>query len=278
MPYYNENHPGTAEWLRELIDRQCIAPGEVDDRSIVEVTPDDIAGYEQCHWFAGIAGWSLALDLAGWGDRPVWTASLPCQPWSVAGKKRGERDERDLWAVFKHLVEECRPPTIFGEQVGGETGREWISRIQVDLHALGYASTAVDLCGASIGSPQVRQRHFWVAHRGTDQGRMGDTEREGLQGHTGHVSETIHRKGSTGSASASGIPWEEHDWLECDDGKSRRIEPGVAPMVNGLPEGVGQCGSEGVPAFELRLRGYGNAIIPQLAAEFVSAFMEVTGA
>ena len=95
MPYYNENHTGTAEWLRELIDRQCISPGIVDDRSIVEVTPDDIAGYEQCHWLAGIAGWSLALDLAGWRDRPVWTASLPCQPWSVAGKKRGERDERE---------------------------------------------------------------------------------------------------------------------------------------------------------------------------------------
>ena len=77
--YYNENDPAAAEWLRELISRGLIADGEVDERSILDVTPGDVAGFDQAHFFAGIGGWSLALRRAGWpDDRPVWTGSAPC--------------------------------------------------------------------------------------------------------------------------------------------------------------------------------------------------------
>lgn len=63
--YYNENDPKTAAWLRELIKAGLIADGEVDTRSIVDVRPDDLRGFVQCHFFAGIGGWSYALRLAG---------------------------------------------------------------------------------------------------------------------------------------------------------------------------------------------------------------------
>ena len=56
---------------------------------------DDIAGYTQCHFFAGIGIWSYALRLAGWpDDRQVWTGSCPCQPFSAAGKGEAFNDER----------------------------------------------------------------------------------------------------------------------------------------------------------------------------------------
>ena len=75
--YYNEINPYAAQWLRNLIDEGQIAPGVVDDRSIEDVRPSDLEGFEQCHFFAGIGGWSRALRLAGWpDDRPVWTLSL----------------------------------------------------------------------------------------------------------------------------------------------------------------------------------------------------------
>jgi len=54
--YYNEFDPKAAEWLRELIRAGLIAPGEVDERSIEDVTPADLAGFRQCHFFAGIGG------------------------------------------------------------------------------------------------------------------------------------------------------------------------------------------------------------------------------
>lgn len=77
--YYNEHDAAAAQWLRNLIAMGAIAPGDVDERSITEVQPDDLRGYVQCHFFAGIGGWSLAARLAGWpDDRPLWTGSCPC--------------------------------------------------------------------------------------------------------------------------------------------------------------------------------------------------------
>lgn len=87
--YYNEIDPYAAEWLNNLILEGVIAYGDVDTRSIEDVTPNDLAGYTQCHFFAGIGVWSYALRLAGWpDDRAVWTGSCPCQPFSQPGRQR----------------------------------------------------------------------------------------------------------------------------------------------------------------------------------------------
>lgn len=115
--YYNEHDKFAAAWLRELIKEGLIADGDVDERDIQDVQAADLAGYAQCHFFAGIGGWSYALRLAGWPDnRPVWTGSCPCQPFSQAGRGCGETDERHLWPVWFPLIAELKPATVFGEQ------------------------------------------------------------------------------------------------------------------------------------------------------------------
>ncbi|HDT0812503.1 TPA: DNA cytosine methyltransferase [Enterobacter ludwigii] len=163
--YYNEINPTAAQWLRNLIAGGHIAPGVVDERSIEDVIPDELREFTQCHFFAGVGVWSHALRLAGWPDnKPVWTGSCPCQPFSQAGKGAGFDDERHLWPAFFHLISECRPGVIFGEQVASKDGLAWIDLVQTDLEATGHACGAVDLCAAGLGAPHIRQRLFWVAN------------------------------------------------------------------------------------------------------------------
>lgn len=162
--YYNEIDPYAAQWLRNLITAGHIAPGFVDERSIEDVTPNELRGYTQCHFFAGIGVWSHALRQAGWpDDKPVWTGSCPCQPFSTAGKGGGFDDERHLWPAFHHLIEQCKPATVIGEQVASKDAESWLDLIQVDLEALDYAFGAVPFPSASVGAPHIRDRLYWVA-------------------------------------------------------------------------------------------------------------------
>ena len=162
--YYNENDPKAAAWLRELIKAGHIAPGEVDERSIVDVKADDLKGFTQCHFFAGIAIWSAAFRLAGWpDDRPVWSGSAPCQGYSVAGKGKGTDDDRDLWPVFASLIRECRPEYVFGEQVEAAIAYGWLDRLRLDLEKETYAVGSCVLGAHSSGAPHIRQRLWWVA-------------------------------------------------------------------------------------------------------------------
>lgn len=172
--FYNENDKKAAAWLRELINEGLIAPGDVDERSIVDVRASDIRGYTQCHWFAGIGGWSAAFRLAGIPDTaPVWSASCPCQPLSSAGQRKEHVDERHLWPAFFPLLAECRPATCFGEQAGDSATREWFSGIRLDMETVGYACGAADLCSAGVKAPHKRQRLYWVAHAAGE--RRGET-------------------------------------------------------------------------------------------------------
>lgn len=172
MHYFNEFDPSAAAWLRELMAEGLIPKGIVDERSITEVRPEDLAGFSQCHFFAGIGGWSLALRLAGWpDDRPCWTGSCPCQPYSAAGKGLGDADPRNLWPEFFRLIRKRRPECVFGEQVESAIRHGWLDGVSADLEGEGYAVGAVVLGAHSVGSPHIRQRLFWVADAGGDECR-----------------------------------------------------------------------------------------------------------
>lgn len=165
--YYNEIDPAAAQWLRNLIESGHIAPGYVDERSIEDVYPSDLRGFTQCHFFAGIGVWSHALRSAGWADdRPVWTGSCPCQPFSAAGKGAGFNDERHLWPAFHHLIKECRPAVVIGEQVASKDSDLWIDLVHTDMEALGYAFGAIPFPSAGVGAPHIRDRLYWVADSG----------------------------------------------------------------------------------------------------------------
>jgi DNA (cytosine-5)-methyltransferase 1 len=356
--YYNEIDKFAAAWLRELIADGLIADGDVDERSILDVPSDDLAGYTQCHFFAGIGGWSRALRLAGWpDDRPVWTGSCPCQPLSSAGQQKGHEDERHIWPAFYGLIAECQPTTVFGEQVGSKLGLEWLAGVRADLESSGYACGAADLPAAGVGAPHIRQRLWWVADnigershaaksvagaserlhgsavaanegsgvadaknerrdgrsaqtgrkrqkdqqeqrpdvwgefgghgedsgvadaQGTKQqgaehqagrpvghstdGRLVDTHSEGLEGYGKNDSEDTRQTFSEHGERASNETWASSKHIPCADGKARRIEPGIFPLADGIPNRVGM------------LRGAGNAIVPQVASVFVTAFMEI---
>lgn len=280
--FYNEIDPFAAQWLRNLIDAGHIAPGVVDERSIEDIHPEELHGFTQCHFFAGIGGWSLALRLAGWpDDEPVWTGSCPCQPFSSAGKGAGFADERHLWPAFHHLIAERRPPVVFGEQVAGGAGRSWLSLVRADLEALGYAVGAGDICAASLGAPHIRQRLFWVGDTPGERPGGGPQDGSRLAAEVpgsgceaaGELADTAtlrhdgRRPGEAGDGRdpARDEPkrfWDACDWLPCRDGKARPVEPGTFPLAHGAAARVG------------RLRAYGNAIVPQVAQAFVEAYLQ----
>ena len=271
--YYNEFDPFAAAWLRELIKDGLIADGEVDERSITEVEPEDLRGFAQCHFFAGIGGWSLAARLAGWADdRPMWSGSPPCQPFSVAGNRKGKDDLRHLWPVFFNLIRECRPPAIFGEQVASAIRHGWFCDLQTDLEAEGYASAMAVLPACGVNAPHKRDRLFYVAQRvgdtqrdgrikRTSEGRseregsassegrdevrdntgdrgavctVGNTEQQRLEGHTGADNGQGSGPQTVRSSSETGF-WDSAEYAYCRDEKYRPIptEPALFPLANG---------------------------------------------
>ena len=356
--YYNEIDPYCAVWLQNLINAGEIATGYVDTRSIKDVEAVSLAGFRRAHFFAGVAGWDLALQLADWPEeREVWTGSCPCQPYSAAGKRKGDADERNLWPDFFRLIRERRPECVFGEQVAGAIGHGWLDRVSADLEAEGYAVGAAVLGASGVGAPHRRQRLYWVASRelghangtrrdarraerqerseagsevpaaGGEVGTMGDAASEHKQrirqpgkidgrtdaaggsssGGLGELGHANSRKLAVDQeqparqelATTTGASWADCIVIPCRDGKRRRIsaQSGDEPLASRVPvrkldprmgyllTRLAAMGHDAKAASRLlraarsnrvgRLRAYGNAIVPQVAAEFVRAFLEV---
>lgn len=239
MNYYNEFDPFAAAWLRELIKKGLIPDGEVDERSIIDVNGKDLKGFTQCHFFAGIGGWSYALELAGWStDRPVWTGSPPCQPFSVAGKGKAQDDERHLWPHFFSLS------GVIHDGSQCSTLANTIDTGQSPSAGRGSSSKSSKKGNDSRGS--------------CENGSLGNAECDGLNG------SKIRRGSSESKAKGWMQQHQGSSAIQCRDGKWREIptEPEIFPLAYGIPNRVGL------------LRGAGNAIVPQVAAEMIKAYME----
>lgn len=319
--YYNEMDPFAAQWLRNLIAAGHLPAGEVDERSILDVRPIDLRGFVQCHFFAGIGGWPHAARLAGLSDeRPIWTGSAPCQPFSIAGRGRGADDERHLWPHFFSLISASRPAVIMGEQVAAAIGKNWFDGVSADLESIGYTCRAAVVPACAVNAPHRRDRLWFVADAkgagtgmaprdapdgrrrrsenqpagvrpddggasdlGADAGRgidgfMADTggerrqRREGATErgdddwpHAGRIQGGSGPFGGGEADGAAGNAWASPGHIVGTDGKARRVKPGIRLLAHGVPGRVG------------RLRAYGNAIVPQVAAEIIGAWMDVRG-
>lgn len=290
MHFYNENDPKAAAWLRELIGDGLIPDGVVDERSIVDLVPADLGGYVQCHFFAGIGGWSKALRLADWPeDRPCWTGSCPCPPFSCAGKKKlcpkcggkpiphplktgifacvecGHEwfaDGRHLWPEFLRLISERQPPVVFGEQVSGADGQIWLAGVRATLEAVGYGVGAIDTCSAGVGAPNIRQRLYWMAYSGRRSRCEKRTEtcpREfGINGGGCDVrlADADGGKSGDGSVQRGG----EHGLVEKDGGSNLGLEhPSGHGRIERGAESSGGCATSGCGT-----SGMGNACGPGL--------------
>jgi DNA (cytosine-5)-methyltransferase 1 len=221
--YYNENDAYVAAWLRNLISAGEISAGDVDERSIVDVKAADLDSYTQCHFFAGIGGWSLALQLAGWNDaQPVWTGSCPCQ--AISSAARGRHVAPDMWPVWYHLIAASRPRVLFGEQIAQAS--RWQDRLGNDLEALGYAFGSAILPAVSVGQDHIRHRFYFV-----------------------------------GYADRQGKPSKPIDGKVARVCRDRSVTRSVA-QKDGISGRMG------------RLRSYGNAVVPQVAAALIAAAIE----
>jgi DNA (cytosine-5)-methyltransferase 1 len=299
--FYNEIDRYCCDWLSNLMDAGLITPGKIDDRPIQQLDPASLDGYERVHFFAGIAGWDHALNLAGWGNRPVWTGSCPCQPFSHAGQMERFADERHLWPAWVRLIRERNPAIVFGEQVASAT--EWLRLVRSDLDALGYAVGCLPIEAASAGADHLRDRFWFVADCQSERWREGWPEHEVRRGRNAAagnggavnmadanltrsqgrivLSECAGQRpaGADGPADATerSCLWEPEacerpqwetgglcsiEWVIGADGKSRRVKSGIRLLADGVSNRVA------------KLRAFGNAIDPRPAAQFIAAFME----
>ena len=187
----------------------------------------------------------------------------------------------------------------------GKAGWAWFDALAADLEAASYAVAAADLPAAGIGAPHIRQRLFFGAVA-LEPGGMGDSLGAGFQGRIrmpvrphqcaagpaslargladgdggfardgsvqrrrqhrcepqdGEAGRLVEGADPAGTDATDGV-WRDPDWLLCRDGRWRPVEPGAFPLADGISGRMGL------------LRGYGNAIVPPLAAEFVTAFLE----
>lgn len=250
MNYYNEHDAWKAAQLRTMIGRNLIPDGVVDERDIKDVKPEELQGYTQHHFFAGVGGWSYALRLAGWPeDRRVWTASCPCSPYSRAGKMRGDEDSRDLWPVLFNLYREYSTITLLGEQVESAIKLGWVDRLHSDLEAIGNSVGACVVGSHSVGKDHVRQRiYFFTNPAGYGCERLlRETETQVPKNRTSEALGTWNRFSHPFS-----------NW------RKLLAEPHVVRMAHGIPSTLD---------IRPRLHAYGDAIDPQLAAEFIQAIM-----
>ena len=268
-----------AEWAGFETVAQC----EIDDYAS-KVLAKNFKGVPNLHDIRTVANERLREYGIEPAEITVISAGFPCQPYSLAGKGRGDCDERDLWGEVARMLGEIKPRWFVGENTPGLFARQnqrYFRRVLNDLTALGY-SVGWGIWGAcDVGAPHKRDRVFIVG-RYTDgvckQEKLKIQERQNAESCRagGNISDTAcEPKGrlSFGATSAysvfgklcnavsnadserklqsEGGKQNKREWV-CD-GSWWQTEPDVGRVVNGVPARVD------------RLRCLGNAVVPQQA-------------
>lgn len=167
MPvYYNEIDPYCVQWLKNLIAQGTLPDGWVDDTPVQHIDVQKLKDFSSHHFFAGLGGWPHAIhNLSGIDPGiPLFTGSIPCQPFSLAGKQQGVKDERHLWPVWFSIIQQLHPPILFSEQVPKAVGHGWYDEVAANLESEGYSVAAVVLPATACNAWHVRERLWIVAY------------------------------------------------------------------------------------------------------------------
>jgi DNA (cytosine-5)-methyltransferase 1 len=227
------------EWCRAVLARHWPDVPRWDD---AKTFPPDPIGY------------GLERQQQGWAEaRPALGVDLicggfPCQPVSLAGKRRGQDDERWLWPEFARIVRLLRPRYVLVENVPGLLARG-MGDVLGDLAASGYDCEWDCIPAAAVGAPHLRYRVFIVAHRRSERRQQDTASSQGDESSNGRWPEGDYIFGGQGPRYGTSAQW--------------TTEPNVGRVAHGVPSRVD------------RLRGLGNAVVPQVAEWIGRRLMEM---
>jgi DNA (cytosine-5)-methyltransferase 1 len=191
-------------------------------------------------------------DFAG-----VWllTGGFPCQPFSVSGKQRGKADDRWLWPEMLRIISESRPTWVLGENVANIT-RMALDDVLADLENHSYSCRAFNIPACAVEAAPHRRERIWIAAY-LNGGRCDQRE---CGGEARHLSENKER--NTAEIQSAGSQLKPEPWQADPDSNWNRYSALCRGMADGLPNRVD------------RLRGLGNAIVPQVAEQIIKAMIE----
>ena len=236
-----------------------VPDGEVDRTITWKLNPNDLRGLTQCHFFC----WDSADGQKRFAS-PDGEIALS-GPEVVRVSRFRARDGEKAMSIndtsgplFTTLSPSANLQWSLGNKLQARMAGNGSAAVRADLERLGYACGGADMSAAGVGAPHVRQRLWWVADASGVGKFIKREKRELVRGNdsNGHCGEW------RGNGRVNKSAWSDAEFILCDDGKTRPVEPGIAPLAHGVPKRVG------------KLRAYGNAIVSPLAAEFVAAFME----
>lgn len=209
------------------VERETYVAGILVSR-MEDATMDQTPIWSDVKTFDG-RPWGKVVDIV--------TAGYPCQPYSVAGRRMGESDSRNVWPDIRRIVGEVKPTFVFCENVSAHLSLGF-EQIAKDMGKLGFKIAVGVFTAWAVGACHKRERLFWLATHADDQGLEG--------WNSGGLQECSNKRSS---------------WKACSLSTEKRKRIGRWPIESAL------CGSDDdVPNRMDRLRALGNAVVPQVAA------------
>jgi len=215
----------------------------------------------------------FTLNGADYAGIDLLTGGFPCQPFSVAGKRLGKADDRAIWPEMLRVIREAQPTWIIGENVAGIVTME-LDNILSDLEGIGYAAWPLVIPACAVDARHRRDRVWIVAHANERRGEQRDKNERSLSKPDSECAGIGEDVAHADSASPQGNERTER-------GTSKRTNPGEHCQWRDEGEWFAESGmgrvSHGIPNRAHRLRGLGNAIVPQVCEEILRAICSIEG-
>lgn len=177
------------------------------------------------------------------------SGGFPCQPFSIAGKQKGEADDRYLWPEMLRVIKELKPRWVLGENVVGLL-RLGIERVLSELENVGYRPTVYQIPACGVGAPHKRERVFISAYSVSERW-------DGLD-------ENSQNESTEFDIQNAQTRWNDEGNIFMDFyGVITNPSSGAKRNDDGLPEGVD------------RLKSLGNAVVPQQVYPILKAISEI---